>query len=124
MICLQQDVMSPLPGEMTDHISSFLVLEPSNFSREDVPSRLFEISAPHFQVLYKTFKEFKLLKQDFIVSSGITDESKKVIFKKIRVDKYNLYLLLFLQEFNDIEKIELNLPDFSNILVDLMKTFI
>ena len=43
----------------------------SDYSKSDVSGKVFEISAPHFQNLYKTFKEFKLLKQDFIVSSGI-----------------------------------------------------
>ncbi|MFW9989935.1 MAG: ADP-ribosylation factor-like protein [Candidatus Odinarchaeota archaeon] len=51
----------------------------SNFSKTDISGQLFEVSAPHFQSLYKNFKEFKLLEQDFIISSGITDKSKKVI---------------------------------------------
>ena len=96
----------------------------SNFAKSDVSGRVFEISAPHFQTLYKTFKEFKLLEQDFIVSSGITDKSKKIIFKKITVGKYNLYLLLFLEKSLDIEKIEKNLPDFSKNLIDLIHTYI
>ena len=96
----------------------------SSFSKTDISGKLFEISAPHFQSLYKNFKEYKLLKQDFIVSSGIADESKKVIFKKITVDKYNLYLLLFLEQSSEIDKIEKNLPDFSKNLVDLIHTYI
>ncbi|MBD3338044.1 MAG: GTP-binding protein, partial [Candidatus Lokiarchaeota archaeon] len=54
----------------------------SSFSMDEISGKVFEISAPHFQTLYKTFKEFKLLKKDLIVSSGITDEKKNVIFKK------------------------------------------
>ncbi|MFX0001523.1 MAG: ADP-ribosylation factor-like protein [Candidatus Hermodarchaeota archaeon] len=96
----------------------------SSFSKSDISGKLFEISAPHFQSLYKNFKEYKLLKQDFIVSSGITDESKKIIFKKITVEKYNLYLLLFMEKSLEIEKIEKNLPDFSKNLVDLIHTYI
>jgi GTPase SAR1 family protein len=96
----------------------------SNYSEDEVSGKVFEISAPHFQTLYKTFKEFKLLKQDFIVSSGITDESKKLIFKKINVDRYHLYLLFFMNEFLDIEKIEGFLPDFSKNLGELMETYI
>ncbi|MFX1412048.1 MAG: ADP-ribosylation factor-like protein [Promethearchaeota archaeon] len=96
----------------------------SNYSKSEISGKVFEISAPHFQTLYKTFKEFKLLKKDFIVSSGITDESKKVIFKKITVEKYNLYLLLFIEKTLDIEKIEKNLPGFSKHLVDLIHTYI
>ncbi len=96
----------------------------SNYSKVDVSDKVFEISAPHFQTLYNTFKEFKLLKQDFIVSSGITAEDKKVIFKKIKVEKYNLYLLLFQADFVGIEKIEENLPEFTEILKDIIKTYI
>lgn len=96
----------------------------SNFSKTDIFGKVFEISAPYFKNLYSTFKEFKLLEQDFIVSSGISDESKKVIFKKITVEKYNLYLLLFLEKSLEIDKIEKNLPNFSKNLVDLIHTYI
>ena len=96
----------------------------SNYSKDEVSERVFEISAPHFQELYKTFKEFKILEQDFLVSSGIADESKKIIFKKIQVEKYNLYLLLFIEKSLQIEKIEKNLPDFSKNLLDLIHTYI
>ncbi len=96
----------------------------STYSKSEIYEKVFEISAPHFETLYKTFKEFKLLKKDFIVSSGITDESKKIIFKKITVEKYNLYLLLFIEKTLDIEKIEKNLPNFSKNLIDLIHTYI
>ena len=96
----------------------------SNYSKNEVSRRVFEISAPHFQTLYKTFKEFKLLKEDFIVSSGITTETKNVIFKKIKVGKYNLYLLLFIEKFFGMEKIDKCLPDLSKNLVDLISSYI
>ncbi len=96
----------------------------SSFAKSDVSGKVFEISAPHFQILYKTFKEFKLLKQDFIVSSGMSDESKKIIFKKINIEKYTLYLLLFMEKSLEIEKIEKNLPDFSKNLIDLIHTYL
>jgi hypothetical protein len=96
----------------------------SNYSRNEISRRVFEISAPHFQTLYKTFKEFKLLKEDFIISSGITEEMKNVIFKRIKVEKYNLYLLLFLEEFSGIEKIEQYLPSLSKTLCELISTYI
>ncbi len=96
----------------------------SNYSKDEVSERVFEISAPHFQELYKTFKEFKILQKDFLISSGIADDSKKVIFKKIQVEKYNLYLLMFIEKSLQIEKIEKNLPDFSKNLIDLIHTYI
>jgi len=96
----------------------------SNFSKTGISEKVFEISAPHFQTLYKTFKEFKLLKQDFLISSGITNKSKNIIFKKIHVEKYNLYLLLFMEKDLNLEKIDKNLPKFSKNLKDLIHTYI
>ena len=96
----------------------------SNFSKTDISGKVFEISAPYFKNLYTTFKEFKLLEQDFLVSSGIGDKSKKVIFKKITVEKYNLYLLLFIEKSFEIDRIEKNLPNFSKNLIDLIHTYI
>ena len=96
----------------------------SNFSEIGISEKVFEISAPHFQTLYKTFKEFKLLKQDFLISSGITDESKKIIFKRIIVEKYNLYLLMFMEKDLNLDKIEKHLPKFSKNLNDLIQTYI
>jgi small GTP-binding protein len=96
----------------------------SNFSTTGISEKVFEISAPHFQTLYKTFKEFKLLKQDFLISSGITSESNNIIFKKIPVEKYNLYLLLFMEKDLNLEKIDKNLPKFSKNLKDLIHTYI
>ncbi|KKM94932.1 hypothetical protein LCGC14_1193350 [marine sediment metagenome] len=96
----------------------------SNFSKSEISERVFEISAPYFKNLYNTFREFKLLEQDFLVSSGIGDNSKKVIFKKIQAGKYNLYLLLFIEKSLEIEKIERNLPEFSKNLVELISTYI
>ncbi len=96
----------------------------SNYSTNSVSQKVFEISAPHFQTLYETFKEFKLLKKDFIISSGVMNESKKLIFKRIKVDKYNLYLLILLQEDIDIGQIEENLPDLSDNLIELKNTYL
>lgn len=96
----------------------------SDYSKDNISGKVFEISAPYFQELYKTFKEFKILKQDFLVTSGMSEESKKIIFKKIQVEKYNLYLLLFIAKSLEIRKIEENLPDFTKNLVDLIHTYI
>ncbi|MFX1273442.1 MAG: ADP-ribosylation factor-like protein [Promethearchaeota archaeon] len=98
----------------------------SNFSKisDKVSDKVFEISAPHFQTLYKTFKEFKLLKKDFIMSTGITDDSKKIVFKKINVGKYNLYLLFFIESEFGMDKLDQFLPDFSLNLTELMKTYL
>ena len=96
----------------------------SNYSNSDIADKVFEISAPHFTTLYKTFKEFKILKKDFIVTSGITEKSKKIVFQKIVVDNYNLYLLLFMDKSLKIEKIEKNLPRFTGNMKELIKNYI
>jgi len=96
----------------------------SNYSNSTVSDKVFEISAPHFTTLYKTFKDFKMLKKDFIVTSGITEQSKKIVFQRIIVDNYNLYLLLFMENASKIEKIEKSLPRLIKNLKDLIKTYI
>ena len=96
----------------------------SNYSKSDVANKVFEISAPHFTTLYKTFKEFKILKKDFIVTSGISEQSKKIVFEKINVDNYNLYLLLFMEKALRVEKIEKALPNLTKNLKELIKTYI
>ncbi len=95
----------------------------SNYAKDDVSGKVFEISAPHFQTLYKTFKEFKILKKDLIVSSGIS-QTKKILFKKIKIDKHNLYLLLFISSEDYIEKIEGNLGEFISRVEGLIQTYI
>lgn len=96
----------------------------SNYSKSDIANKVFEISAPHFTTLYKTFKEFKILKKDFIVTSGISEQSKKIVFQKINVDNYNLYLLLFMEKALRVEKIEKSLPNLTKNLRELIKTYI
>ena len=96
----------------------------SSYSNSEISETVFEISAPHYQTLYKTFKEFKLLKKDYLISSGITDDSKSVIFKRIIVDQYNLYLLLYVEEEQGIKNVEKNLTDFVKNIKDLIKTYI
>ncbi|TFF98173.1 MAG: hypothetical protein EU547_02265 [Promethearchaeota archaeon] len=96
----------------------------SNYSKDSISQKVFEISAPHFQTLYETFKEFKLLEKDFIISSGVMNESKKLIYKRIKVDKYNLYLLILLEERTNINQIEKNLPDLASNLIELKNTYL
>lgn len=96
----------------------------SNYSRDEISRKVFEISAPYFKELYNTFKEFKLLQKDYIISSGIASESKNIVFKKIKVERYDLYLLLFIDQYKEIEKIDEFLPNFSKILNELINTYI
>jgi len=96
----------------------------STYSDSEVSEKLFAVSAPHFQTLYKTFREYKLINKDFLISSGTVDDSKSIVFKKIIVDKFNLYLLLFLKKNYKVNDIEVKLPDFSENIKTLIQTYI
>ncbi|MHA1805232.1 MAG: ADP-ribosylation factor-like protein [Promethearchaeota archaeon] len=109
--------------------SAFLLLNEngiilSDYAMDQVSGKVFEISAPHFQTLYKTFKEFKMLKQDFIVSSGVADEGKKIIFKRIKVGKYDLYLLFLLEKGVEIQQFDDSLRKFSQNIKSLITMYI
>ncbi|MHA1726389.1 MAG: ADP-ribosylation factor-like protein [Promethearchaeota archaeon] len=96
----------------------------SDYAKDHISGKVFEISAPHFQTLYKTFKEFKMLKHDFIVSSGVTEEGKKVVFKRIKVGKYDLYLLFLLEESAEIQQFDDSLGTFSQNIKSLITMYI
>ena len=96
----------------------------SNYSNSEISEKLFAVSAPHFQTLFKTFKEFKVLKKDFLISSDTVDNSKVIVFKKIIVGKFNLYLLLYLKKKYELSNVESKLPDFSENIRALMLTYI
>ncbi len=109
--------------------SAFLLLNEngiilSDYAMDQISGKVFEISAPHFQTLYKTFKEFKMLKQDFIVSSGVADEGKKIVFKRIKVGKYDLYLLFLLEKGVEIQQFDDSLRKFSQNIKSLITMYI
>jgi GTPase SAR1 family protein len=96
----------------------------SSYSNSEISEKLFAISAPHFQTLYKTFHDFKLLKKDFLISSGTADNSKVIVFKKVIIGTYNLYLLLYLKKKYELSNVESKLPNFSENIRNLMLNYI
>ena len=97
----------------------------SNYSKEEISGKVFEISAPHFQTLYKTFKEFRLLKkQDFLVSSGITPDMNNIVFKRILAGNYTLFLLFLIKNELDFTKIDKHLDKFATQMEGLIQTYI
>jgi GTPase SAR1 family protein len=96
----------------------------SSYSNSEISEKLFAVSAPHFQTLYKTFHEFKLLKKDFLISSGTADNSKVIVFKKMIVGTFNLYILLYLKKKYELSNFESKLPHFSQNIRNLMLNYI
>ncbi len=65
-----------------------------------------------------------MLKQDFIVSSGVADEGKKIVFKRIKVGKYDLYLLFLLEKGVEIQQFDDSLRKFSQNIKSLITMYI
>ncbi len=82
---------------------------------------VFEVVAPQFTMLLKIFTEFKAMEKDeaiFKVSDSV------ILFKKIQVLNYTMYVLFLLDEENKKEQINQNLQDFLNRTQDLLIRYI
>jgi len=82
---------------------------------------VFEVVAPQFTMLLKIFSEFKATEKDeaiFKVSDSI------ILFKKIQVLNYSMYILFLLDEENKKEQINQNLQDFLKRTQDLLIRYI
>jgi len=82
---------------------------------------VFEVVAPQFTMLLKIFSEFKATEKDeaiFKVSDSV------ILFKKIQVLNYSMYVLFLLDEENKKEQINQNLQEFLNRTQDLLIRYI
>ncbi len=82
---------------------------------------IFEVVAPQFTMLLKIFSEFKATEKDeaiFKVSDSV------ILFKKIQVLNYSMYVLFLLDEENKKEQINQNLQEFLNRTQDLLIRYI
>lgn len=82
---------------------------------------VFEVVAPQFTMLFKIFSNFKATEKDeatFKVSDSV------ILFKKLRVLNYAMYVLFLLDEENKKEKINQNLQEFLNRTQDLLIRYI
>jgi len=82
---------------------------------------VFEVVAPQFTMLFKIFSNFKATEKDeatFKVSDSV------ILFKKIHVLNYEMYVLFLLDEENKKEQINQNLQEFLNRTQDLLIRYI
>ncbi|MBY8987705.1 MAG: 50S ribosome-binding GTPase, partial [Candidatus Lokiarchaeota archaeon] len=82
---------------------------------------VFEVVAPQFTMLFKIFSNFKATEKDeatFKVSDSV------ILFKKIHVLNYEMYVLFLLDEENIKEQINQNLQEFLNRTQDLLIRYI
>jgi len=96
-------------------------LEITEMQRSEDLLNVFEVVAPQFTMLLKIFSEFKATEKDeaiFKVSDSV------ILFKKIQVLNYAMYVLFLLDEENKKEQINQNLQDFLNRTQDLLIRYI
>jgi GTPase SAR1 family protein len=95
----------------------------SDLSKNEMSQQVTELSAPHFKNLYRTFYDFKLLKQnDFVIWRM---ESEVISFINIKLEKTSIYLLSLLP--NDekiIKKLEKKIKEFTSRIEPLIQTFL
>ena len=82
---------------------------------------VFEVVAPQFTMIFKIFASFKETEKDeatFKVSDSI------ILFKKIQVLNYAMYILFLLDDENKKEIINQNLEEFLKLTQDLLIRYI
>jgi len=82
---------------------------------------VFEVVAPQFALLFKIFSKYKAAEKDeaiFKVSDSV------ILFKKIKVLHYDMFILFLLDNENTIEKINQNIQDFLDRTQDLLIRYI
>ncbi len=81
-----------------------------------------EISAPHFQNLFRTFTDFKLITKNQAVWQM---EDSIILFNHFNIDDNSLYLLtLSSHEENIVKKFEKNFPKFKERITPLIQTYL
>jgi hypothetical protein len=82
---------------------------------------VFELTAPQFTILFTIFSKYKALSQNeaiFKVSDSV------VMFKRIKVSEFEMFILFLMESEEKKEKINSKLPNFLNITQDLLLTYI
>ncbi len=82
---------------------------------------VFEVVAPQFALLFKIFSKYKAAEKDeaiFKVSDSV------ILFKKIKVLHYDMFILFLLDKENIKEKINKNIQDFLDRTQDLLIRYI
>ena len=82
---------------------------------------VFELTAPQFTILYKIFSRYKSIPKNeaiFKVSDSV------VLFKRISVAEFEMFVLFLMRNEENKEGINLKLPDFLNLTQDLILRYI
>ncbi|MFX0018326.1 MAG: ADP-ribosylation factor-like protein [Promethearchaeota archaeon] len=93
----------------------------TNISKTAELLNVFEISAPQFALLFKIFSKYKAIKEDEAVFK-VADST--ILFKKINIYRYEMYLLFLLDEEIKKDKVNDSLPNFLNRTKDLIIRYI
>ncbi|TFG08234.1 MAG: hypothetical protein EU539_02835 [Promethearchaeota archaeon] len=91
-----------------------------DFKNQDLRS-IFEITAPQFAIIYKIFSKFRTLKKEEAIYK-VADSV--IIFKRIRISDYEMFLLFLTDEETKREKIDELIPDFLYRTSDLLLRYI
>ena len=94
----------------------------SDFAIDKNVETVSALSAPHFQNLFRTFTDFKLITRDQAIWKM---EDSTILFNNFNIDDNSLYLLtLAKNEENVTKKFEKNFPKFKERIKDLIQTYL
>ncbi|MFX1492651.1 MAG: ADP-ribosylation factor-like protein [Promethearchaeota archaeon] len=93
----------------------------TNIPKTEELLNVFEITAPQFAMLFKIFSKYKAIKEDEAIFKVA---ESTILFKKINIYMYEMYLLFLLDDENKKEKINISLPNFLNRTKDLLIRYI
>ena len=93
----------------------------THLQKNDEILNIFELTAPQFAILFKIFSKYKAIPQNEAIFK-VTDSV--ILFKKIKVSEYDMFILFLMKEETQKEKINERLPDFLNLTQDLLLRYI
>ncbi|MFW9782945.1 MAG: ADP-ribosylation factor-like protein [Candidatus Heimdallarchaeota archaeon] len=82
---------------------------------------IFEVTAPQFAILFKIFSKYKALRENEAIFK-VADST--ILFKRINVYRYEMYILFLLDDESKKEKINQLLPAFLKRTQDLLIRYI
>jgi len=93
----------------------------TNMPKSEELLNIFEITAPQFAILYKIFSRYKTIRED---EALFKVANSTILFKKVNIYRYEMYILFLLDDESKKEKIKQNLPKFLNRTQDLLIRYI
>ncbi len=94
----------------------------SDYATDKKTEIVSEISAPHFQNLFRTFTDFKLITRDQAIWQM---EDSMILFNHFKLEDNSLFLLTLTKNEDNIKKkFEKNFPKFKERIKDLIQTYL